>query len=162
MSTGCGHATNGRARASSSWSKAGAKLTARLPTRRLAGDVGHCGRPADPRALSHREFLGRGHGHGLRRRCRARTDNAPANFATCRHIAYNLTRKAPRKDSIRSGTKPQAGTMSISPALSPREILHPIPLCTVTLELSTKSAITSYLGHATLEVTGEYSSSAPE
>jgi predicted transposase YbfD/YdcC len=30
--------------------------------------------------------------------CRVRTDNAPANFAT---IAYNLTRKAPGKDSIR-------------------------------------------------------------
>lgn len=29
------------------------------------------------------------------------TDNAPVNFATCRHIAYNLTRKAPGKDSIR-------------------------------------------------------------
>jgi predicted transposase YbfD/YdcC len=33
--------------------------------------------------------------------CRVRTDHAPANFATCRHIAYNLTRKAPGKDSIR-------------------------------------------------------------
>jgi predicted transposase YbfD/YdcC len=33
--------------------------------------------------------------------CRVRTDNAPANFATCRHIAYNLTRKMPGKDSIR-------------------------------------------------------------
>ena len=33
--------------------------------------------------------------------CRVRTDNAPANFATCRHIAYNRTRKAPGKDSIR-------------------------------------------------------------
>ena len=33
--------------------------------------------------------------------CRVRTDNAPANFATCRHIAYNLTRKAPGKDSVR-------------------------------------------------------------
>ena len=32
---------------------------------------------------------------------RVRTDNAPANFATCRHIAYNLTRKVPGKDSIR-------------------------------------------------------------
>ena len=33
----------------------------------------------------------------------ARTERAgaPANFATCRHIAYNLTRKAPGKDSIR-------------------------------------------------------------
>jgi predicted transposase YbfD/YdcC len=27
--------------------------------------------------------------------CRVRTNNAPANFVTCRHIAYNLTRKAP-------------------------------------------------------------------
>jgi predicted transposase YbfD/YdcC len=33
--------------------------------------------------------------------CPTRTDNAPANFATCRHIGYNLTRKAPGKDSIR-------------------------------------------------------------
>ena len=33
--------------------------------------------------------------------CRVRTDNPPANVATCRHIAYNLTRKAPGKDSIR-------------------------------------------------------------
>src|ERR1700737_3819260 len=33
--------------------------------------------------------------------CRVRIDNAPANFATCRHIAYNLTPKAPSKDSIR-------------------------------------------------------------
>lgn len=33
--------------------------------------------------------------------CRVRTDNAPANFATCRHIAYNLTRKLPGRDSIR-------------------------------------------------------------
>ena len=33
--------------------------------------------------------------------CRVRTDNAPANFAICRHIAYNLTRNLPGKDSIR-------------------------------------------------------------
>jgi hypothetical protein len=50
--------------------------------------------------------------------CRVRTDNAPANFATCRHIAYNLTPKAPGKDSI-GGEKPQGGTTSISPASSP-------------------------------------------
>jgi predicted transposase YbfD/YdcC len=42
--------------------------------------------------------------------CRVRTDNAPANFANCRHIAYNLTRKAPGKDSIRLRRKPQGGT----------------------------------------------------
>jgi predicted transposase YbfD/YdcC len=33
--------------------------------------------------------------------CRIRTDNAPTNFATCRHITYNLLRKAPGKESIR-------------------------------------------------------------
>ena len=33
--------------------------------------------------------------------CRIRTSNAPTNFATCRHSAYNLYRKAPGKDSIR-------------------------------------------------------------
>ena len=33
--------------------------------------------------------------------CRIRTSHAPTNFATCRHIAYNLYRKAPGKDSIR-------------------------------------------------------------
>jgi len=33
--------------------------------------------------------------------CRVRTNNAPANFVTCKHIAYNLARKAPGKDSIR-------------------------------------------------------------
>ena len=33
--------------------------------------------------------------------CRVRTNNAPANFATFRHMAYNLARKAPGKDSIR-------------------------------------------------------------
>ena len=60
--------------------------------------------------------------------CRVRTDNAPANFATCRHIAYNLTRKAPGKDSSASAAKPPAGTTNISPASSPRDFLHPIPL----------------------------------
>ena len=33
--------------------------------------------------------------------CRVRIDNAPANFVTLKHIAHNLTRKAPGKDSIR-------------------------------------------------------------
>ncbi len=33
--------------------------------------------------------------------CRIRTSHAPTNFATCRHIAYNLYRKAPGEDSIR-------------------------------------------------------------
>ena len=33
--------------------------------------------------------------------CRIRTEHAPANFATPRHMAYNLARKAPGKASIR-------------------------------------------------------------
>jgi len=40
--------------------------------------------------------------------CRVRTDNAPANFATFRHMAYNLARKAPGKDSIRLRRKTAA------------------------------------------------------
>src|SRR6266446_29914 len=33
--------------------------------------------------------------------CRIRTDHAPANFTTLKHIAFNLIRKAPGKDSFR-------------------------------------------------------------
>jgi predicted transposase YbfD/YdcC len=33
--------------------------------------------------------------------CRIRTEHAPANFTTLRHIALNLIRKAPGKDSLR-------------------------------------------------------------
>lgn len=33
--------------------------------------------------------------------CRVRTDHAPANFTTIKHITHNLLRKAPGKDSLR-------------------------------------------------------------
>ena len=33
--------------------------------------------------------------------CRVRTDHAPANFTTLKHMAHNLIRKAPGKDSMR-------------------------------------------------------------
>lgn len=33
--------------------------------------------------------------------CRVRTENAPANFTTLQHMAHNLIRKAPGKDSLR-------------------------------------------------------------
>jgi len=33
--------------------------------------------------------------------CRVRTDHAPANFTTIKHMAYNLIRRAPGKDSLR-------------------------------------------------------------
>jgi predicted transposase YbfD/YdcC len=33
--------------------------------------------------------------------CRIRTDHAPANFTTVKHMAHNLIRKAPAKNSLR-------------------------------------------------------------
>jgi predicted transposase YbfD/YdcC len=33
--------------------------------------------------------------------CRVRTDHAPANFTTIKHMAINLLRNAPGKDSLR-------------------------------------------------------------
>jgi predicted transposase YbfD/YdcC len=40
--------------------------------------------------------------------CRVRTDNAPENFTTLKHIAHNLTRMAPGKDSLRLRRKTAA------------------------------------------------------
>ena len=40
--------------------------------------------------------------------CRVRTDQAPANFATIRHIAHNLMRNAPGRDSMRLRRKTAA------------------------------------------------------
>ena len=48
--------------------------------------------------------------------CRIRTRHAPANFTTLRHMAQNLYRKSPAKDSMRLNVKPPRGTMSISQA----------------------------------------------
>lgn len=40
--------------------------------------------------------------------CRIRTEHAPANFTTLRHMAHNLVRKAPGKDSLRLKRKTAA------------------------------------------------------
>ena len=40
--------------------------------------------------------------------CRIRTDHAPANFTTIKHMAQNLIRKAPGKDSLRLRRKTAA------------------------------------------------------
>jgi len=40
--------------------------------------------------------------------CRVRTDHAPANFTTLKHMAHNLVRKAPGKDSLRLRRKTAA------------------------------------------------------
>ena len=41
--------------------------------------------------------------------CRVRTDQAPANFTTLKHMAHNLIRKAPGKDSLRLKRKTAGG-----------------------------------------------------
>jgi predicted transposase YbfD/YdcC len=40
--------------------------------------------------------------------CRVRTNHAPANFTTIKHMAHNLLRKAPGKTSLRSRRKAAA------------------------------------------------------
>ena len=40
--------------------------------------------------------------------CRIRSHHAPANFATLKHMAHNLFRKAPGKDSLRLKRKTAA------------------------------------------------------
>ena len=40
--------------------------------------------------------------------CRVRTEHAPANFTTIKHMAHNLIRKAPGKDSLRLRRKTAA------------------------------------------------------
>jgi predicted transposase YbfD/YdcC len=40
--------------------------------------------------------------------CRVRTDHAPANFTTIKHMAYNLVRRAPVKHSLRLRRKAAA------------------------------------------------------
>jgi predicted transposase YbfD/YdcC len=40
--------------------------------------------------------------------CRVRTENAPANFTTLKHMAHNLMRRAPGKDSLRLRRKTAA------------------------------------------------------
>jgi hypothetical protein len=37
--------------------------------------------------------------------CRLRSGNAPANFAVVRHMAHNLIRRAPGKQSLRARRK---------------------------------------------------------
>jgi len=37
--------------------------------------------------------------------CRLRTDHAPANFCTIKHMAQNLVRRAPGKTSMRQKRK---------------------------------------------------------
>lgn len=60
--------------------------------------------------------------------CRLRADHAPANFCTIKHMAQNLVRRAPGKNSLRLKQKPQPGMKNSSPHSSQVEQIHPIPL----------------------------------
>jgi len=42
--------------------------------------------------------------------CRLRSGNAPANFAVIRHMAHNLIRRAPGKQSLRARRKAASAT----------------------------------------------------
>ena len=53
--------------------------------------------------------------------CRVRTENAPANLATIKHMAYNVMRRAATKDSMRLRRKVAAWTTNSSQASSPHD-----------------------------------------
>ena len=57
--------------------------------------------------------------------CRIRTDHAPANFTTIKHMAQNLIRKAPGKDSLRLRRKTAAWDDDFLASLPRRMILSP-------------------------------------
>jgi predicted transposase YbfD/YdcC len=59
--------------------------------------------------------------------CRVRTDHAPANFTTIKHMAHNLLRKASGKTSLRSRRRPPDGTTTSWQATSRRENLTRFP-----------------------------------
>ena len=48
--------------------------------------------------------------------CRVRTNNAAANFTTFKHMALNLLRQPPGKQSIRGRPKQRHGTTTTSQA----------------------------------------------
>ena len=59
--------------------------------------------------------------------CRIRTDNAPENFVTLKHMAVNVTRRKKGKDAIRLALKTAAWDDNYLAKLI-GDFLHPIPL----------------------------------
>jgi predicted transposase YbfD/YdcC len=59
--------------------------------------------------------------------CRVRTDHAPANFTTIKHMAHTLIRKAPGKDSLRLRRKVAAWDDAFLASLIAARFIHPIP-----------------------------------
>jgi len=60
--------------------------------------------------------------------CRVRTDHAPANFTTIKHMARNLIRMTPGKASLRLKCKTASWDDNFLAALITRRFLNPIPL----------------------------------
>jgi hypothetical protein len=60
--------------------------------------------------------------------CRVRTDHAPANFTTIKHMAHNLIRRAKGKDSFRLKRKIAAWDDDFLASLIAALFFHPIPL----------------------------------
>ena len=59
--------------------------------------------------------------------CRIRTDHAPANFTTLKHMAHNIVRKAPGRIHCASNAKWPPGTTTSSPASSPHKSFTRFP-----------------------------------
>jgi predicted transposase YbfD/YdcC len=62
--------------------------------------------------------------------CRVRTDNAPANFTTIKHMALNLIRRksSGKKDSLRVRRKVASWDDDYLASLVGGRFFHPIPL----------------------------------
>ena len=60
--------------------------------------------------------------------CRIRTENAPENVVTLKHIALNLARRKKGKDSVRLALKTAAWDDDFLTKLIAASFLHPIPL----------------------------------
>jgi hypothetical protein len=59
---------------------------------------------------------------------RVRTNHAPANFATIKHMAINLLRRPPGKQSLRGPRKAASWDDGFLASLIATSNLHPIPL----------------------------------
>src|SRR6516162_5523757 len=111
MGLGSRNATNGRDYKASSWSRASAKSPDQAPrptnssVRRASTLLHCCGSPPNSGRLS--ELMVENGLHWVMDvtfrddQCRIRTDHAPANFTTIKHMALNLIRRARGKDSLR-------------------------------------------------------------
>ena len=59
--------------------------------------------------------------------CRVRTDHAPANFTTVKHMAHNLIREAPAKTLCASGARSPLGMTTSLQASSSHESFTRVP-----------------------------------